>query len=124
MASTSRSSSRTASGRASPVARQRSAPRSYSTQSRPKPKRAPAASTALRASATTSGPIPSPGMTAMLWTLFGNSGLRAEDAAEGGPALGLLGRRFGGAPGRRGRVGLHVDAEDPGQGGVRLLRVL
>src|SRR5215217_41691 len=105
---------------------------------RPKPKRAAAASAALRASATTSGPIPSPARTAIenplligepplgfpepLRPSWSRSALRAEDAAEGGPALGLLGRRLGRGR-RRGRVGLDVDAEDPGHGGVCLVGV-
>src|ERR687886_405624 len=89
---------------------------------RPKPKRAPAASATLRASATTSGPIPSPARTATVYPLgLLKLGLRAEDAAEGDPALGLLGRRLGRGRGR-GRVGLDVDTEDPGHGGARLLR--
>src|SRR5215211_1988270 len=90
---------------------------------RPKPKRAPAASAALRASATTSGPMPSPARTATRWPRGPlKLGLRAEDAAEGGPALGLLGRRLG-CGRRRGHLRLHVDAEDPGHGGARLLRM-
>src|SRR5919109_2045038 len=88
---------------------------------RPKPKRRAAASAALRASATTSGPIPSPARTATVYPLgLLNLALRAEDAAEGGSALGLLGRRLGRGR-RRGRLGLDVDAEDPGHGRVRLV---
>src|SRR5438270_6066944 len=86
MASTSRSSSSTWSGSVSPVRRYRSPPRSYVTASTENPSET--ASSTFSPSATTSGPVPSPGVTAIRY--------ERPTLVEPPVGLGRLVRRAGG----------------------------